>query len=87
MRLRDDDTAAELIFGEELVNTSDATVKRITSEKASHDRACNRARAQFDTLIASYDAVFVNRVGRILRDVEVQLPSLPPQFLENTELT
>lgn len=87
MQLRGNDTATELIFGEELVNTSDATVKRVTFEKAAHDRACNRARAQFDKLISSYDAVFIDRVGRILQDVEVELPGLPPQFLENAELS
>lgn len=86
MRARDDETATELIFGEELVNTSDATVKRITFEKSSHDRACNRAKAQFDVLIASYDAVFVNRVGRILQDADVELPPLPAQFQESREL-
>ena len=86
MRNRDDDTAAELMFGKELVNTSDAVVKRVTFEKSAHDRACFRAKAQFDRLIASYDAVFADRVGRILQDVEVDLPVLPPQFLENAEL-
>lgn len=80
---QNNETPTEMIFGPEspLINTSDATVKRIAFEKNAHDRACFSARAQFDKLIASYDAVFADRVGRILQDVEVQLPPLPPQFL------
>jgi hypothetical protein len=74
----DDDT-------EVLVNTSDAVVKRVTAEKGSHDRACARALERYNALIASYDAVFVDRVGKILQDVEVQLPALPQWFSENTE--
>lgn len=85
---RREETATELLFGtEELVNTSDATVKRVASEKAAHDRACLRARRQYDAFVASCDAIFVDRVGRILQDVEVELPQLPAQFLENAELS
>jgi hypothetical protein len=87
VRQKDDDDVTELVFGETLVGTSDATVKRITFEKKAHDRACNRARAQLDKLIGSYDAVFADRVGKILHDVDVQLPDLPPWFMENAELS
>ena len=78
-------TPTELIFGDEtrLINTSDATVKRITFEKNAHDLACRRARAHADSLVVSYDAVFSYRVGLILKDVEVELPQLPAQFLED----
>ncbi len=85
-RSENEKTPTELIFGkdnEPLVNTSDATVKRITFEKNAHDLACRRARAQADNLVSSYDAVFSYRVGQILNNVEVELPQLPAQFLEN----
>jgi hypothetical protein len=84
-RSENEKTPTELIFGKEtpLVNTSDAIVKRITFEKNAHDLACKRARAQADNLVTSYDAVFSYRVGQILNDVEVELPQLPAQFLEN----
>lgn len=87
MRAPSVETSLSDIDTAELVDTSDATVKRIMAEKRSHDRAVARATQQLEKLVASYDAVFIDRVGRILQDVEVQLPSLPPQFLENTELT
>lgn len=81
------ESPTELIFGKEpeLVNTNDAVVKRIRYEKAAHDRAVARAQAQHEKLIASYDAVFSYRAGQILADVEVDLPTLPPQFQENAE--
>ena len=84
---RHEDTPTELIFGKEppLINTSDATVKRITFEKNAHDLACSRARAHAENLVISYDAVFSHRVGMILKDVDVQLPDLPAQFLENED--
>jgi len=86
-RRNDDETPTELIFGNEpqLVNTSDATVKRIAFEKNAHDLACSRARAHAESLVTSYDAVFSHRVGMILKDVDVQLPDLPAQFLENED--
>jgi len=85
MRERSDADATQLIFGDELVNTSDATVKRVRFEKAARDRACANSKARHDAFVASCDAVFAYRVGEILRDVEVQLPQLPDSFLEGTE--
>jgi hypothetical protein len=84
---RGDSEATSVVFGEELVNTSDATVKRIQFEKDAHDRACARARDQVAQLLASYDASFAARVGMILQNVDVKLPTLPQQFAENMTLS
>lgn len=82
-----DETPTELIFGEELVNTSDATVKRINAERASLGRAMAHAERLYQNQVTTYNAMFVNRVTRILQDADVQLEALPPQFQENTEST
>lgn len=80
-----DETPTELIFGEELVNTSDATVKRIHAERASLSRAMANAERLYQNQVTTYNAMFVNRVSRILQDADVQLEALPAQFQENAE--
>lgn len=73
---------AELVEADTvLVNTNDGTVKRLEWEHLCNNRAVARAYDQYIQLKASYDAMFANRVGQILKDPEVTLPPLPPQFL------
>lgn len=80
-----EESPTELIFGTDLVNTSDATVTRISGERAALARAMTRAENTYWAAINAYKSSFVDRVTRILVDVEVELPALPPIFQENTE--
>lgn len=74
----DDDMTREI----ELVNTNDGVVKRVQWEHDCYERASQRALRQYQQLIDMYSRMFGQRVGQILRDPEVKLPPLTPEFLE-----
>lgn len=85
MKASDWKDATMSIDAAELVNTNDAIVTRVNAERASLARAIKHAEQLFQNSIATYNAVFIQRITRILQEPDAQLAPLPPIFLENAE--
>lgn len=85
MKATDWKDATMAIDPAELVNTNDAIVTRINAERANLARAVNHAEALFQNTVTTYNAVFIQRITKILQEPDAQLAPLPPVFLGNAE--
>lgn len=85
MKASDWKEATMAIDTAELVNTNDAIVTRVNAERAALARAIRHAEALFQNSVATYNAVFIQRITRILQEPDAQLAPLPPVFSENAE--